>query len=69
VLNKNGAIWSEADDEEDKKWIANEGVRVSALCRHLKAAATFNGDAARIMAMLAFAPSSSKRPGEARAVE
>lgn len=66
VLKKDGTVWTEADGEEDKKWIANEGVRISALCRHLIAAAAFNADAARIVAMLAYEPASSKAPREAR---
>jgi endonuclease G len=61
VLNRNGKVWSEADGDDAKKWIANEGLRISALMENLKAAASFNADAAKIMAMLAFEPRATMR--------
>lgn len=55
-------VWTPADGEEAKKWIANEGVRVSRIWAHLRQEAPFRPDAARIMAMLALEPHSSRRP-------
>ena len=65
LLRKDGAIWQERDGEENKRWIANEGVRISALCAHLRDAAAFDADAARILAILAFDPHSAQRPRQA----
>jgi endonuclease G, mitochondrial len=65
-LNKRGELWSEADGEDQKKWIANEGLRVSELCKHLQSAAAFNAEAARIMAILAYEPHGQRRTKEAR---
>lgn len=55
-------VWTPADGEEAKKWIANEGVRVSRIWAHLRQEAPFRPDAAKIMAMLALEPHSSRRP-------
>jgi endonuclease G len=61
TLNRNGQVWSEADGDDAKKWIANEGLRVSALMACLREAAAFDTEAARIMAMLAFEPRAMTR--------
>nr|WP_255626598.1 DNA/RNA non-specific endonuclease [Phyllobacterium sp. KW56] len=65
-LNRNDKIWTEADGEDAKKWIANEGIRISAIWAHLQRAAPFNADAARIMAMLAHEPRVTYQPHSAR---
>jgi endonuclease G len=61
-LNRRGEIWSPAEGEDFKLWIANEGIRVSALWNHIKSAALFDPDAARIMAMLAYEPRANHQP-------
>ncbi|MEI9429859.1 DNA/RNA non-specific endonuclease [Mesorhizobium sp. Cs1299R1N3] len=66
-LNKNGKVWTEADGESAKNWIANEGIRISAIWAHLQAAAPFSADAAKIMAMLSYEPHAAYRPRPAQA--
>lgn len=63
-LTKNGKTWTMADGLEAKQWIGNEGVRVSAIFKLLRRAASLDTDAAKIMAMLAYEPSSARRPRE-----
>lgn len=65
-LAKSGKVWTEADGEQARKWIANEGLRISALWARLQSAAPFDGDAARIMSMLAYEPHAVHRPRPAR---
>jgi endonuclease G len=65
-LNTRGEVWTEADGEQAKNWIANEGIRISALWARLQAAAPFDADAARIMAMLSYEPHAAHRPRRAR---
>ena len=65
-LNKRGEVWTEADGDRAKNWIANEGVRISAIWAHLRAAAPFDGDAARIVTMLAFEPRGARMLRAAR---
>lgn len=62
ALNIHGGVWTSADGEQGKKWIANEAIRVSAIWAHLQTAARFNETAARIMAMLVYEPHASHRP-------
>lgn len=66
-LNKEGKVWTEADGESAKKWIANEGIRISALWAHVQADAPFSADAAKIMAMLSYEPRAAYRPRPALA--
>jgi endonuclease G len=65
-LNKQGEVWTEDQGEDARMWIANEGIRISALWRHLQTAAPFNADAAKIMAMLNFEPRATQRPRRTR---
>ena len=65
-LNRRGTIWTEADGEEAKNWIANEGIRISAVWAHLQTAAPFDADAAKIMAILAYEPRVFYRPRATR---
>lgn len=66
-LNKRGGVWTPADGEHAKKWIANEGIRISALWKRLQAAARHDADAARIMALLAYEPHAVRRSRPAKA--
>lgn len=61
-LNKQGEVWTEDQGEDARMWIANEGIRISALWECIKNAAPFNADAAKIMAMLAYEPRVAQRP-------
>jgi endonuclease G, mitochondrial len=61
-LNKQGEIWTEDQGEDARMWIANEGIRISALWERVKTVAPFNADAAKIMAMLAYEPRAGQRP-------
>ncbi len=61
-LNKQDKLWTESDGDDGKKWIANEGLRVSALWKHLRSTAPYNNDAARIMSMLSREPNAARRP-------
>ncbi|MFA1627613.1 DNA/RNA non-specific endonuclease [Rhizobium mongolense] len=62
TLNRRGEIWIAAEGEDAKRWIANEGVRISAIWKHLQQASAFETDAAKIMAMLAYDPRTNYRP-------
>ena len=61
-LNKRGEVWTEDQGEDARMWIANEGIRISTLWGNMKTAASFNADAAKIMAMLAYEPRVAQRP-------
>lgn len=61
-LTVKGDIWTPAEGEDAKRWIANEGTRVSAICAALKEAAVFDAGARQILSMLAYEPHSSRRP-------
>ncbi|MFI2434351.1 trypsin-like serine peptidase [Streptomyces sp. NPDC018693] len=37
VLRKDGQLWRRGDDDDTIEWIANEGVRISSIMRHLAA--------------------------------
>ncbi|QPB24222.1 serine protease [Rhizobium sp. 007] len=62
VLNRRGEIWNEAEGDDAKRWVANEGIRISEIWKHLREAATFDPDAAKIMAMLAADPRTTHQP-------
>ncbi|GGC59230.1 DNA/RNA non-specific endonuclease [Chelatococcus reniformis] len=66
-LDRRGGIWTEAAGEDAKSWVANEGVRISAIWADLKAAAPFNADAAKIMTMLSLEPRTALPPRRAAA--
>jgi len=40
ILNVNGGIWKTSDGENEISWLANEGVRISSIIKHLKKVAT-----------------------------
>ncbi|MET3844153.1 DNA/RNA non-specific endonuclease [Bradyrhizobium sp. OAE829] len=65
-INKRGEVWTEDQGEDARVWIANEGIRISALWDSIKTAAPFNADAAKIMAMLAYDPHVGQRPRRSR---
>jgi len=62
TLNRRGGIWSPAEGEEAKLWIANEGVRISSIWKKVQKASAFDPDAARIMTMLVFDPRTNHQP-------
>lgn len=64
TLNRRGEVWTAAEGEEAKRWIANEGVRISSIWSHLRKASAFDLDAAKIMATLAFDPRTNHQPDE-----
>lgn len=39
ILNRDGEIWDASQSEDDKKWVANAGIRISAILRSVEAAA------------------------------
>ena len=62
TLNRRGDVWSPAEGEDAKHWVANEGVRISSIWNHLRKAAAFDPNAAKIMAMMAFDPKTNHQP-------
>lgn len=61
VLRRDGKVWSPADNEDNKGWIANQGTRVSAICSLLREASSVDKNAAKIVTMLAYEPFSAAR--------
>ncbi|MGR9207474.1 DNA/RNA non-specific endonuclease (plasmid) [Rhizobium leguminosarum] len=62
ILNRRGQVWDEMEGDEAKRWIANEGVRVSAIWEDLRKASVFDASAAKIMAMLVHDPRTNHQP-------
>ncbi len=52
VLARDGSVWTPAMGEEEMSWIANEGVRISAIFRQLDRAAHRDLHAANLLAIL-----------------
>lgn len=61
-LNRWGKRWTSAEGDDAIRWIANEGLRISALWEDLHAAASFNPDAARILMLLNSQPQTRPSP-------
>lgn len=59
--NRSGEIWQFEQGEGAKAWLANEGVRVSAIVRSILRARDDDPHAARIAAILAFEPPTQMR--------
>lgn len=49
ILNKDGSVWSPGDPEDTIAWIANEGVRISAIVKALGAVAPANATGRRLL--------------------
>ena len=52
ILSDDGDVWAEPMGEARIAWVANEGVRISAICRALLRAASHDDDARRVVYML-----------------
>jgi endonuclease G len=59
--NRTGKVWTPEQGEGARSWIANEGVRVSAMVRSILVARDDDPHAARIAAILAFEPPTQMR--------
>ena len=59
--NRQGGVWTQDQGEDARAWIANEGVRVSAIVRSILLARDDDPHAARIAAIMAFEPPTQMR--------
>ncbi len=66
-LNRDGGPWDEAQGVDARKWIANEGVRISAIVAALKAAAARDAAAAKTLLRLSRSDYGRLGPGLAAA--
>ena len=49
ILKKDGTPWSRTESDETIDWIANEGVRISSIFKHLKGKSFWSRDDARVL--------------------